>query len=88
MTPLAYVDLIEKRFANPEIGDTTRRVAFDGSARHPGFIHRFCDAIAQNMPLDGLALGEALWARMRRLARRWYNDYPTILLGRTWLRTL
>ncbi len=65
MTPLAYVDLIEKRFANPEIGDTTRRVAFDGSARHPGFIHPVLrDAIAQNMPLDGLALGEALWARM------------------------
>jgi len=30
MTPMGYVDLIESRFSNPEIRDTTRRVAFDG----------------------------------------------------------
>jgi mannitol 2-dehydrogenase len=36
-TPAAYVDLIEARFSNPRIVDTTRRVAFDGSARHTGF---------------------------------------------------
>jgi len=37
-TPSQYVDLIEERFSNPRIVDTTRRVAFDGSARHPGFV--------------------------------------------------
>ncbi len=65
MTPLAYADLVERRFANPKIRDTTRRVAFDGSARHSGFLHPVIrDALAANAPLDGLALVEALWARM------------------------
>lgn len=65
MTPLAYVELIADRFANPEILDTTRRVAFDGSSRHPGFLHPVIrDALATDTPLDGLALVEALWARM------------------------
>ncbi|MDF1871946.1 mannitol dehydrogenase family protein [Vannielia sp.] len=65
MTPLAYVDLIERRFANPEIHDTTRRVAFDGSSRHTGFLHPIIrDALAAGTPMEGLALVEALWARM------------------------
>lgn len=65
MTPLAYVDLIDRRFANPEIRDTTRRVAFDGSSRHPGFLHPIIrDALAKDTPIEGLALVEALWARM------------------------
>ncbi|MHA6323631.1 mannitol dehydrogenase family protein [Roseivivax sp. CAU 1753] len=65
MTPRAYVDLIERRFANPEIHDTTRRVAFDGSSRHPGFLHPIIrDALAAGTPVEGLALVEALWARM------------------------
>ncbi len=65
MAPLAYVDLIAKRFSNPKIVDTTRRVAFDGSSRHPGFILPIVrDALASGDPLEGLALTEALWARM------------------------
>ena len=65
MTPLDYVDLIDSRFANPEIHDTTRRVAFDGSSRHSGFLHPIIrDALTNDTPLDGLALVEALWARM------------------------
>jgi mannitol 2-dehydrogenase len=65
MTPMDYVDLIDGRFANPEIRDTTRRVAFDGSSRHAGFLHPILrDALAGDTPLDGLALVEALWARM------------------------
>ena len=65
MAPLAYVDLIAKRFSNPKIVDTTRRVAFDGSSRHPGFILPIVrDALASGDPLKGLALTEALWARM------------------------
>ncbi|MFV2051266.1 mannitol dehydrogenase family protein [Aliiroseovarius sp. YM-037] len=65
MEPLAYVDLITTRFANPEIRDTTRRVAFDGSSRHVGFLHPIIrDALEADAPIDGLALVEALWARM------------------------
>lgn len=65
MTPLAYLDLIEYRFANPRIVDTTRRVAFDGSARHPGFVLPILrDQLASGGSVSGLALVEALWARM------------------------
>jgi mannitol 2-dehydrogenase len=65
MTPQGYVDLIERRFANPEIRDTTRRVAFDGSSRHTGFLHPIIrDALAKDAPVEGLTLVEALWARM------------------------
>ncbi|MEP3298117.1 MAG: mannitol dehydrogenase family protein [Pseudoruegeria sp.] len=65
MSALAYVDLVERRFSNPEIFDTTRRVAFDGSSRHPGFLHPIIrDALAADAPMDGLVLIEALWARM------------------------
>jgi mannitol 2-dehydrogenase len=65
MPPLAYVDLVERRFANAEIFDTTRRVAFDGSSRHAGFLHPILqDALAAGTAIEGLALVEALWARM------------------------
>lgn len=65
MTPLEYVDLITTRFSNPEIHDTTRRVAFDGSSRHTGFVLPVLrDALAAGTPIEGLALVEALWARM------------------------
>ncbi|MDN2580995.1 mannitol dehydrogenase family protein [Aquibium sp. ELW1220] len=65
MTPQAYVDLIDRRFSNTAIADTTRRVAFDGSSRHTGFILPILrDALASGAPVEGLALVEALWARM------------------------
>ncbi|SNS47625.1 mannitol dehydrogenase family protein [Antarctobacter heliothermus] len=65
MTPADYVDLIHKRFSNPLIVDTTRRVAFDGSSRHTGFLlPTLREALAAGTPYDGLALVEALWARM------------------------
>ncbi|QUJ78062.1 mannitol dehydrogenase family protein [Sulfitobacter albidus] len=65
MTPDAYITLISRRFANPEIHDTTRRVAFDGLSRHRGFIHPILrDALVGDTPIKGLALVEALWARM------------------------
>ncbi len=65
MTPAAYVDLVARRFANPAVIDTTRRVAFDGSSRHSGFIvPTIRDALAAGKPIEGLALVEALWARM------------------------
>ena len=65
MSPQDYVSLIHKRFSNPKIVDTTRRVAFDGSARHPGFvIPSIRDGLAKGTPITGLALVEAIWARM------------------------
>ncbi|MDJ0821598.1 MAG: mannitol dehydrogenase family protein, partial [Paracoccaceae bacterium] len=64
-TPDAYVELIERRFANPAIHDTTRRVAFDGSSRHPGFVLPILrDALNAGGDIQGLSLVEALWARM------------------------
>ena len=63
--PFAYIDLIQTRFANPRIVDTTRRVAFDGSSRHPGFvIPSIKDGLDAGRPIVGLALAEAAWARM------------------------
>jgi mannitol 2-dehydrogenase len=65
MTAQAYVELIERRFGNPLIRDTTRRIAFDGSSRHPGFVlPSVRDGLAAHAPVAGLALAEALWARM------------------------
>lgn len=62
---LEYLDLIDRRFANDAIIDTVRRVAFDGSARHVGFIlPTIRDGLASGHPIEGLALVEALWARM------------------------
>jgi mannitol 2-dehydrogenase len=63
--PFAYIDLIRTRFANSRIVDTTRRVAFDGSSRHPGFvIPSIKDGLNAGTPIVGLALVEAAWARM------------------------
>ena len=65
ITPENYVDLVHKRFSNPKIIDTTRRVAFDGSSRQPGFlIPSILDGLANATPIDGLALIQASWARM------------------------
>lgn len=65
MTPMAYVDLVDRRFSNPEIVDTVRRVAFDGSSRHTGFLLPVLrDAIMSGGPFEGLVLSQALWARM------------------------
>lgn len=64
MTPIAYLDLIDRRFSNPEIRDTTRRVVFDGSSRQPAFIvPSIRDGLAKETLVNGLALVSALWAR-------------------------
>jgi mannitol 2-dehydrogenase len=59
-----YLALIQRRFANPKIGDTVRRLCHDGSNRQPKFIiPSIKDRLAQGAPVDGLALGSALWCR-------------------------
>ncbi len=59
-----YFALIKRRFANPKIGDTIRRLCLDGSNRQPKFI---IPSIADNLDNDGsvigLALESALWCR-------------------------
>lgn len=62
---IEYLDLIDNRFANDAIIDTVRRVAFDGSARHVGFIlPSLRDGLESGQSVEGLALVEAVWARM------------------------
>lgn len=59
-----YKRTIERRFANPKIGDTIRRLCFDGSNRQPKFIlPTLRDALQASRPIDGLALVSALWCR-------------------------
>lgn len=65
MSPDQYIVLIAQRFSNRRIVDTTRRVAFDGSSRHAGFLHPMIrERSAAGRSIQGLALAEALWARM------------------------
>jgi mannitol 2-dehydrogenase len=60
----AYFDLIERRFANPKIGDTIPRLCLDGSNRQPKFILPSThDRLARGLPVRGLALESALWCR-------------------------
>lgn len=60
----AYFALCERRFANPKIGDTVRRLALDGSNRQPKFIiPSALDRIRDGQSVTGLALVSALWCR-------------------------
>jgi len=60
----AYLGLIQKRFANPCIGDTISRLCFDGSNRQPKFIvPTIRDRLSSGGSTDGLALACALWCR-------------------------
>jgi mannitol 2-dehydrogenase len=59
-----YFDLIERRFANPKIGDTIPRLAQDGSNRQPKFIlPSTSDRLTKGLDVVGLALVSALWCR-------------------------
>jgi len=59
-----YQKLIERRFANPKIGDTVRRLCLDGSNRQPKFIvPPIADRLKAGKPINGLALESALWCR-------------------------
>ncbi|NJO38456.1 MAG: mannitol dehydrogenase family protein, partial [Rhizobiales bacterium] len=60
----AYLDLITRRFANPEIVDTIPRLCQDGSNRQPKFILPSTrDRLASGAGVTGLALESALWCR-------------------------
>ncbi|MEM7295834.1 MAG: mannitol dehydrogenase family protein, partial [Pseudomonadota bacterium] len=65
ITSSQYLALVERRFANPEIHDTVRRVAFDGSSRQTGAVlPTIREAVKAGMPVEGLALSQAFWMRM------------------------
>jgi mannitol 2-dehydrogenase len=60
----SYLNLIRKRFSNPKIGDTERRLAFDGSNRQPKFIVPvIADNLKAGRSISGLALASAFWCR-------------------------
>ena len=59
-----YFALCQRRFGNPKIGDTNRRLAFDGANRQPKFIiPSATDNLAAGRDALGLALVSALWCR-------------------------
>lgn len=59
-----YYKLIDRRFSNPKIGDTVRRLALDGSNRQPKFIvPPLADQLKAGRKIDGLSLVSALWCR-------------------------
>jgi len=61
---LEYQELIERRFLNPKIGDTIRRLCLDGSNRQPKFIVPvIADRLREHKSFTGLALESALWCR-------------------------
>ncbi len=59
-----YFRLINRRFSNPKIGDTVRRLCLDGSNRQPKFIvPPIADRLAAGKSIEGLALESALWCK-------------------------
>ena len=60
----AYQKSVEHRFANPAVGDTIRRLCFDGSNRQPKFIVPTIAArLERGASVAGLALVSAAWCR-------------------------
>ncbi|BAI75142.1 mannitol 2-dehydrogenase (plasmid) [Azospirillum sp. B510] len=60
----SYFGIIERRFANPKIKDTIRRLCLDGSNRQPKFIvPSIADRLKAGASIEGLALESALWCR-------------------------
>lgn len=60
----AYQIQIERRFSNPKIADTIRRLCFDGLNRQPKFIvPPIADRLKAGKSINGLALESALWCR-------------------------
>ena len=59
-----YYKLVDRRFSNPKIADTVRRLCLDGSNRQPKFIVPVvADRLKAGKGINGLALESALWCR-------------------------
>ena len=60
----AYASQVAARIANPRLGDTVRRLCWDGSNRQPKFIvPTVADRLQAGEPVAGLAIESALWCR-------------------------
>lgn len=59
-----YFEQVKNRFSNPSVGDTIKRLCFDGSNRQPKFI---LPSVSNNLKaktkVKGLALVSAFWCR-------------------------
>lgn len=59
-----YLEQVQERFSNKEVGDTIPRLCLDGSNRQPKFILPTAfERLADGLPVEGLALEVALWCR-------------------------
>ena len=59
-----YLMTTIRRFRNPALGDTIRRLCQDGSDRQPKFVlPSLREALRKGAPVDGLALELAFWCR-------------------------
>jgi mannitol 2-dehydrogenase len=59
-----YLALVVRRCDNPKVGDTIRRLCFDGSNRQPKFIvPSIAYRLERGLAVEGLALESALWCR-------------------------
>lgn len=59
-----YLSAVVERFLNPAVRDTVARLCLDGSNRQPKFILPVIrERIEKGLPVEGLALEVALWAR-------------------------
>jgi mannitol 2-dehydrogenase len=59
-----YFRLIDRRFSNPKIGDTERRLCLDGSNRQPkSIVPVIADNLKAGRSIEGCALESALWCR-------------------------
>ncbi|MDA4847439.1 mannitol dehydrogenase family protein [Hoeflea poritis] len=59
-----YLSAVVERFSNPAVRDTVSRLCLDGSNRQPKFIlPAIRERIEKGLPVEGLALEVALWAR-------------------------
>ena len=61
---VAYAGEVAARIANPRLGDTVRRLCWDGSNRQPKFIvPTVADRLGVGQGVIGLAIESALWCR-------------------------
>ena len=59
-----YCASVLRRFANPAVGDTVRRLCFDGANRQPKFIlPTATERVRNGRDVGGLALASAFWCR-------------------------
>lgn len=80
--PEAYFDVIQHRFANPEIKDTISRLYQDGQNRLPKFVlPTVFDNLEANLKVSGLSLVIALWCRLLKVSVQKNDDIELLDSG-------